>query len=1282
MSNFFKRWGPATALTVAGALIGTPGFSQIVDGTRDGSYPAALAVQTIDTNFGNNNVGSQTLANGSEVDNIHAQIVGTDLFIMVGGNLESNFNKLVLFFDSKTGGQNQITGAQQFVGNMNGLRFDAGFLADYALSVTCGNNPLEVYANYAPVTTSALATDFIGGGPGRTQSVNFSAVVSGAGTGDISVDNSNTAGVGSGTAATAGNPGAVSTGVEFRIPLSALGATVGGGDIKVHAHINNGGWSFLANQVLAGLPAGTNNLGAPSGVNLNAIAGSQFVTVANGVVVVTNPEIDLAPSSINFFNVAAGSPAVTRTVDVSNNGTAPLTVTNVTSNNPRFSASPTAFTVAPGGTQLVVVSYNPGAAGPTSGTLRFFSNDPVTPQATMTVFGNSVGAGQIIVDGTRDASYGTALSLQNNTTGFGDNQSELDGVYARIIGNKVHLMITGNLENGGNRIVLFLDNSPKFHNSSFSAAAWPSIGNSDRLDNLTFDPGFSPEYMLVLNTGGGSTFADFAEIGTANSFFLGSASPTSQTLTFPSGGIGELAVNNTNSGGVNGTVSGTLGNPGAVTTGFELVIPLADIAPGYSAATPLRLMAFISNNSYDFLSNQVLGGIGGGSPAANVANIGDPNGKSFATMAGTQFVTLQRGDVNVLNGETVNLMGDFRFVTVQTGGILQAFGALDVSQSLRVLGGTLDLASQGATVSGAGLFSLQAGTLSVASPAGLTTSGVAGALQNTGSRTLNAGGAYRFDVTGASGVTGNALPGTVRELAAVQTAGPANTLTLSQNVNVTEAVRALGANINLDSRILRLMSDAATQTALIENNGGAVIGSTGKMESALNPTFRGTGYRHYSSPFSGMTVGGLATFGFTPIVDAAYNSPTPPTYTNLTFPNVFFFDETLATTNFVAGYQSPSGLGDAMTVGRGYAVRVNGTPEVVFAGGAFTTGNQTVALTRTGSDPNNSGWNMTGNPFPSPLDWDQVTIPGGMSGQVSVQSPLASSTANGGVYLTRIGGTGTLPSGVIPAAQGVFVRRTAGAGSFTFEQSARVTTVGGPTTHYRSTDTRPLLRLALEGTARLTGMVDEAIVYFENGATSGQDDRFDATRVAFSSGDAPSISTRLANGALAQVDGRPVLMQDVEIPLDVRANVAGVYVLNARLLTNFAAGQPVLLIDALTGTTQDLRAISTYRCQLDPAATGPRFSLRFGAGVTGVASDVANALLSVYPNPSTGNVTVEWAGASALTGSVTITDLLGRVVREQPAGAARLTLTNLPKGVYSLRVQSTDGPLTRRIVVE
>jgi hypothetical protein len=50
--------------------------------------------------------------------------------------------------------------------------------------------------------------------------------------------------------------------------------------IRIAGFINNGGHTFLSNQVLGGLPDGTGNLGSPQGVNFANIPGNQYVDLS------------------------------------------------------------------------------------------------------------------------------------------------------------------------------------------------------------------------------------------------------------------------------------------------------------------------------------------------------------------------------------------------------------------------------------------------------------------------------------------------------------------------------------------------------------------------------------------------------------------------------------------------------------------------------------------------------------------------------------------------------------------------------------------------------------------------------------------------------------------------------------------------------------------------------------------------------------------------------------------------------------------------------------------
>lgn len=91
--------------------------SPTVDGTHDASYGSALAVQTVETGFGDN---------CSELDAGYALIDSGKLYLMLTGNIEANFNKLNIFIDSKAGGQSTFVSAGNDDSNVAGV---AGGLA-------------------------------------------------------------------------------------------------------------------------------------------------------------------------------------------------------------------------------------------------------------------------------------------------------------------------------------------------------------------------------------------------------------------------------------------------------------------------------------------------------------------------------------------------------------------------------------------------------------------------------------------------------------------------------------------------------------------------------------------------------------------------------------------------------------------------------------------------------------------------------------------------------------------------------------------------------------------------------------------------------------------------------------------------------------------------------------------------------------------------------------------------------------------------------------------------
>lgn len=287
-----KRLIPGFSALAIFAMALPVSAAPVVDGTLDAAeYGPSLAVQNTQTNFGDNSNADARPANGSELDVAYGTISGGSLYIFLGGNLETNFNKLDIFIDSVAGGQNQLRGDNPDVdfnglnrmgddGGGNGLTFDTGFAADFYVTVGGGNSPVEFFANASQILTGGGGVgEFIGGSGSAADTE--PALISGGGTTlsgiVLGVNNSNTAGVASGTGtADTVAAAAVTTGIEIEIPLALLGNPTG--PISVSAFINGGGHDFLSNQVLGGIGGG-DNLGEPRNVDFNTIAGDQFFTI-------------------------------------------------------------------------------------------------------------------------------------------------------------------------------------------------------------------------------------------------------------------------------------------------------------------------------------------------------------------------------------------------------------------------------------------------------------------------------------------------------------------------------------------------------------------------------------------------------------------------------------------------------------------------------------------------------------------------------------------------------------------------------------------------------------------------------------------------------------------------------------------------------------------------------------------------------------------------------------------------------------------------------------------
>ncbi|MGI4743286.1 MAG: reprolysin-like metallopeptidase [Janthinobacterium lividum] len=658
---------------------------------------------------------------------------------------------------------------------------------------------------------------------------------------------------------------------------------------------------------------------------------------------------------------------------------------------------------------------------------------------------------------------------------------------------------------------------------------------------------------------------------------------------------------------------------------------------------------------------------------------GGPSPAATAT-----FSTL--GDLVVSTTQAVS--GQYNNVTVTSTGVATLSANLVVSGVMTVQAGGTVQNSRTYYIQGTGRFVLEAGaTLIETNTVGVANNSNAGFLL-TGSPalTLSPDANYAFAAPVAQ-QTGVLLPNQARNLTVNNSTG----VTLTNNLAVAQVVRLQSGNLTLNGKVLCLLSVAAG-TALVDNTGGTVVGATASMQRAITGgVATGPAYRHFSSPVTTVAFDSLRTGGVAPVLNAAYNTSATPG-TVVPFPTVFgYSQDRIATTtsnygDFDKGWFSPTSLSDALQPTRGYTVNTPASTVPVRFTGTFNTGAQNSGALARASAADGLGWQLLGNPYPSPFDWSTVTTDQrpGVNGALYVFQSTGQYAGTYRTYLNSVGGASPL----VEAGSGYFVQVTAPGtpGAVNLTNANRITTFGAQTPFGRTTaDLRPQLRLRVAS----ADLADETYVYFEANATAGFDAEYDAQKLPNTNG---LNLASLAGPTPLAIQGLPPLANtgEVVVPLTLAVPAVGSLAFEVADLANFPSGM-VYLRDAQTGTQLLLAAGTRYAFTLATATAGTgRFSLVFRpAGVLATQAALSAAQVSIFPNPARSSFSVllpPVAGQRAVQATLLTVlgqPVLSRAIALTAAGAtAEFDTHSLAAGVYVLRLTAGDQTLVQRVTVE
>jgi hypothetical protein len=486
-------------------------------------------------------------------------------------------------------------------------------------------------------------------------------------------------------------------------------------------------------------------------------------------------------------------------------------------------------------------------------------------------------------------------------------------------------------------------------------------------------------------------------------------------------------------------------------------------------------------------------------------------------------------------------------------------------------------------------------------------------------------------------------------------------------VNATKSLTVTSGTMTIQNEVIN------NGTMVIENNANLIqvnnVANTGAITVKRNSNpLKRLDYTLWASPVAGQNLA-----AFSPLTS---QSPSR-FYTYDTANNKFnnSFDPTA--TNFTAG--------------KGYLIRMpndaDATNASAFAGqftGVPTNGDVYYTLSTSGN-----GFNLVGNPYPSPISIANLMTYLGLTSNVIDRTfyfwrkTNGVATANNSAYGVYNGSSSTYATngvgassfdGYIQPGQGFFVKSGLG-GSLVLKNSFRVANTNNTSGQFfKPKQVASADKIWLNAT-NAAGDFSQMAVTYSDGATAGVDN-YDSQSINDSE---YALTSSIENGEYT-IQGRPAFDASDVVSLNFKTAVAGQYTIAIDHANGvFAAGQSVILADATTGTETDLTT-SAYTFNAPAGATNGRFSLKYQkTGVTNAAVGNENNV-AIYKNKGSLNVN---AGQATIA-NITIYDVQGKVVEAlNNLKSSTATIENLKATNQVLVVQITlqnGSVVTKKIV--
>ena len=679
-----------------------------------------------------------------------------------------------------------------------------------------------------------------------------------------------------------------------------------------------------------------------------------------------------------------------------------------------------------------------------------------------------------------------------------------------------------------------------------------------------------------------------------------------------------------------------------------------------------------------------------GTTAQNISGGGTANFNGGLQVNKTGTLTLSQ-NISVLNGLTLTAGTiDFGSNTVNLSGNLSNNATLTASASTLNITGTTSMSGSttslnNLTISGSGILNAPA-TLNIGRD--FTNNGTFNA--STGNLVFNGSVAQAIGGTTASSfydITSNSL----------------STVTVSTNQNITGILSVNSGIFDANGR-LTLISTASGDAQI-----GAIAGTVNGnviVQRYLPNTSTVKAYRYLASPVTGATV---ADWKLSFPITGTFTDPSTqaewvaiPNINSAT-PSMFVYNEpkggVLGARYDTYPVNGTSTASSALTNGTGYAAFVRQTAAISLnVTGPIRQGNNvTVPVTNTFGDPTDDGWNLIGNPFAAPINWDNVTLPAGLSAQIAFKDNTGNITTAGNYVNWTQGNPGTGTSGfagTIPSGQAFWVRFTTAASStnIIFKEADKQV-IRNPK-FVRQEALSSIIRAKVSG----NGKDDELIIRFAENAKDELDQKFDAQKLRndflnFSSLSADNL--KMAINGLSPINcgtsaGRKEIPLLVEGFSSTTVLTPNAYKISFSQLETLDQQLKVVLKDSFNGDSLSVSLTSsTYQFNVTADAKSfgaKRFKLVITcpAIVTALPDEIIEREIKIYPNPTNGSLQIQLP--SELDTKVfvlnSIGEILGRVSMTEEGGyqKGQFELNDYSSGVYLVKIFNGNKVVTKKVI--